>query len=213
MDAYYQEVRKLEGRFRGLELHHIPRRGNGDVGVLAKAAAERKPVPAGVFVNDLNSPSVREKPVTPDPIPKTRPISVPGEPTLDQSLGGPRVPSVALAEPDQVLGGRLCLSRAQANASQAGNADWRTDLLVYLLNETLPTEHNAAQRVARRAKTCIEINGELFKRSPSETGMLMKCISIAHGKEILLEIHSGICTMLPSRKGFPTRLLLAHGSA
>src|SRR6185437_3334324 len=26
MDAYCQEVRKLEGRFRGLELHHIPRK-------------------------------------------------------------------------------------------------------------------------------------------------------------------------------------------
>ena len=37
------------------------------------------------------------------------------------------------------------------------------------------------------------IDGELYKRSPSETGILMKCIPIAQGKELLLEIHVGIC--------------------
>ena len=39
----------------------------------------------------------------------------------------------------------------------------------------------------------IVINDELYKRSPSETGILMKCIPIAQGKELLLEIHVGIC--------------------
>ena len=61
MDAYCQEVRKLEGRFRGLELHHIPQKQNPDVDALAKMAAERKPAPSGVFINDLNAPSVRER--------------------------------------------------------------------------------------------------------------------------------------------------------
>ena len=61
MDAYYQEVRKLEVRFWGLDLHHIPRKKNHDADALAKMAAERKPAPNGVFVNDLNAPLVREK--------------------------------------------------------------------------------------------------------------------------------------------------------
>jgi len=61
MDTYCQEVRKLEGRFWGLELHHIPRKQNPDADALAKMAAERKPAPSGVFVNDLNAPSAREK--------------------------------------------------------------------------------------------------------------------------------------------------------
>ena len=61
MDTYCQELRKLEGKFRGLELHHIPRKQNPDADVLAKIAAERKPAPSGVFVNDLNAPSAREK--------------------------------------------------------------------------------------------------------------------------------------------------------
>ena len=40
MDAYCQEVHKLEGRFRGLELHHIPRKQNPDADALEKMAAE-----------------------------------------------------------------------------------------------------------------------------------------------------------------------------
>ena len=66
MDAYCQKVRKLEGKFRGLELHHIPQKQNPDADALAKMAAERKPVPSGVFVNDLAAPSAREKPSTTD---------------------------------------------------------------------------------------------------------------------------------------------------
>ena len=61
MDAYCQEVRKLEERFRGLELYHIPRKQHPDADALAKMAAERKPVPSGIFVNDLNVPLAREK--------------------------------------------------------------------------------------------------------------------------------------------------------
>jgi ribonuclease HI len=53
MDAYYQEVRKLEGRFWGLELYHIPQKQNPDADALAKMAAERKLAPNGIFVNNL----------------------------------------------------------------------------------------------------------------------------------------------------------------
>ena len=66
MDAYCQEVHKLEGKFRGLELHHIPQKQNLDADALAKMAAERKPAPSGVFINDLNTPSTREKSLTID---------------------------------------------------------------------------------------------------------------------------------------------------
>ena len=65
--------------------------------------------------------------------------------------------------------------------------------MAYLLHEVLPEELNTARRVARRAKTFAVIDGELYKRSPSEAGILMKCIPIAQGKELLLEIHAGIC--------------------
>ena len=51
--------------------------------------------------------------------------------------------------------------------------------MAYLLHEVLPKERNAARRVAPQAKTFVVIDGELYKRNPSETGILMKCIPIA----------------------------------
>ncbi|XP_066341367.1 uncharacterized protein [Miscanthus floridulus] len=59
MEAYCQEVRRLEDRFDGLELNHIPRRLNEATDTLAKAASGREPVPAGVFASDQHKPSVR----------------------------------------------------------------------------------------------------------------------------------------------------------
>jgi len=61
MDAYCQEVRKLEERFQGLELHHIPQKQNPGADALAKMVAERRLAPNGIFINDLNAPSTREK--------------------------------------------------------------------------------------------------------------------------------------------------------
>ncbi|XP_066373870.1 uncharacterized protein [Miscanthus floridulus] len=39
MAAYYQEVRKLEDKFRGIELHHVPRKDNDATDFLAKLVA------------------------------------------------------------------------------------------------------------------------------------------------------------------------------
>jgi hypothetical protein len=45
----------------------------------------------------------------------------------------------------------------------------------------------------QRAKTLVTIDGELYKWSSSPVGMLMRCIPTQQGKELLLEIHVGIC--------------------
>jgi ribonuclease HI len=45
MAAYCQAVRDLEGKFHGLELHHMLRDYNKAVDVFAKAASSRSPVP------------------------------------------------------------------------------------------------------------------------------------------------------------------------
>ena len=95
--------------------------------------------------------------------------------------------------PDQTPGGPTCLATEQSDPGQTDNTDWRADLLAYLLHEVLPEDRNAARRVAQWAQTFIVIDDELYKRSPSEIGILMKCIPIAQGKELLLEIHAGIC--------------------
>jgi ribonuclease HI len=44
MAAYCQAIRDLEGKFHGLELHHVQRDYNKAADVLAKAASSRSPV-------------------------------------------------------------------------------------------------------------------------------------------------------------------------
>ena len=61
MAAYCQEVQRLEDKFDGLELNHIPRHLNEAADALAKAASNREPVPMGVFASDQHKPLVRHK--------------------------------------------------------------------------------------------------------------------------------------------------------
>jgi hypothetical protein len=49
MEAYCQEVRRLEDKFHGLELNHIARRHNEATDELAKIASSRATVPPDVF--------------------------------------------------------------------------------------------------------------------------------------------------------------------
>ena len=59
MDAYIEEIRKLENKFSGLEIHHIDRDNNVGADVLSKLGSTRAAVPPGVFVHELNHPSVK----------------------------------------------------------------------------------------------------------------------------------------------------------
>lgn len=59
MAAYSDEVRKLKERFDRLELHHIPRRDSLATNSLAKVMSSQGPANPGVFVNDVDEPSVR----------------------------------------------------------------------------------------------------------------------------------------------------------
>ena len=60
MDAYVEEIRKLESKFSGLEIHHVNRDNNVGVDVLSKLGSTRAAVPPGVFVHELlhHHPSV-----------------------------------------------------------------------------------------------------------------------------------------------------------
>ena len=57
MAAYYQEVRKIEDKFQGIELHHVPQKDNDAIDFLTKLAARRDPSPSRVFINDVQEPS------------------------------------------------------------------------------------------------------------------------------------------------------------
>jgi ribonuclease HI len=59
MEAYCDEVRRLEDKFYGLELNHVARRYNETVDELAKIASGRTTVPPNVFSRDIHQPSVK----------------------------------------------------------------------------------------------------------------------------------------------------------
>jgi hypothetical protein len=60
VDAYCDEVCKLEKNFYGLELHHVIRDNNIAADTLAKLGSIRVEVPVDVFVQELYKPSIKE---------------------------------------------------------------------------------------------------------------------------------------------------------
>jgi hypothetical protein len=59
MEAYCDEVRRLEDKFYGLELNHVARRYNETADELAKIASGQTTVPPNVFSRDIYQPSVK----------------------------------------------------------------------------------------------------------------------------------------------------------
>jgi ribonuclease HI len=59
MEAYCDEVRRLEDKFYGLEFNHVARRYNETADELAKIASGRTTVPPDVFSRDIHQPSVK----------------------------------------------------------------------------------------------------------------------------------------------------------
>jgi ribonuclease HI len=168
MEAYCDEVRRLEDKFYGLELNHVVRRYNETVDVLAKIASRRIMVPPDVFSKDIHQPSVKIDD-TPEP---------------EETSAQPKVPSAAEGEALHVEG--------EWNGV-APNRNWQTPYLQYLHRGELSLDKAEAQRLAWRAKSFVLLGDEkeLYHHSPS--GILQRCISVAEGQELLQEIHSGAC--------------------
>jgi hypothetical protein len=61
MEAYCEEVRRLEDKFHGLELNHVARRYNEAADELTKIASSRTIVPPNVFARDLHQPSINTR--------------------------------------------------------------------------------------------------------------------------------------------------------
>jgi ribonuclease HI len=62
MDAYVQELRKLENNFSSLEVHYVVREHTVGVDILSKLGSTRAQVPPGVFVQELKQPSIKFSP-------------------------------------------------------------------------------------------------------------------------------------------------------
>jgi hypothetical protein len=69
--------------------------------------------------------------------------------------------------------------------------DWRAKYIAWMDRGELPSDRSEARRIARMAKTFTLIDGEVYKRAA--LGVLQQCIPIAQGRELLLDIHAGVC--------------------
>jgi ribonuclease HI len=196
MEAYCDEVRRLEDKFYGLELNHIARLYNETADKLAKIASGRTTVPPDVFSRDLHQPSVKTDD-TPEPEKASAQSEVPSAQSEGPSArpeapsAQPEAPSARPEVPSAPEGEALRVEEEQSGVTP--NRNWQTPYLQYLHRGELPLDRAEARRLARRAKLFVLLRDgkELYHRSPS--GILQRCISIAEGQELLQEIHSGAC--------------------
>jgi hypothetical protein len=72
------------------------------------------------------------------------------------------------------------------------DVDWRQPFTDYLSEQKIPSDKNLAEQLIRRAKSYVLVGDKLYRRGVS-SGVLMKCIPRQEGKDILEEIHKGIC--------------------
>jgi hypothetical protein len=189
MEAYCDEVRRLEDKFYGLELNHIARRYNETADELAKIASGRTTVPPDIFSRDLHQPSVKIDDAPEPEAPSAQPEVPSTQPEVPSAQ--PEAPSVQPEVPSAPEGETLHVEGEQSGVTPGQN--WQTPYLQYLHRGELPLDRAEARRLARRAKSFVLLGDgkELYHRSPS--GILQRCISITEGQELPREIHSGAC--------------------
>ncbi|XP_040258728.1 uncharacterized protein [Aegilops tauschii subsp. strangulata] len=139
MAGYCNAVRKLEKKFEGLELHHIPRIKNQAVDDLAKIGSTRKPIPSNVFLEHLHTPLVQEDPFTEEPL---QPIGS----TNPTEIEIPHVVGLIM----EVL---------------VSTPDWTVPYIPYLLRQELPEDEDEARQIIRRSKAFTLISGQLYRGS------------------------------------------------
>ena len=61
MDAYCVKIRKLEGKFYGIEYHHVVRDQNQLADHLSKMGSSHATILPRVFVQELFTPSIKEE--------------------------------------------------------------------------------------------------------------------------------------------------------
>jgi ribonuclease HI len=186
MEAYYNVVRALEDKFYGIELNHAPRRYNEEADELAKIASRRISVPPNIFVQDVTRRFVNLEPTSSS---QEEPSGAPSNPAdaepMDQD---PSNEAFVLS----LLEGYGANEAEAMDTELAPHAeDWRAKYLAWMDRGELPLDWSEARRIARMAKSFTLLDGELYKRATS--GVLQRCIPIPQGRELLRDIHAGVC--------------------
>jgi hypothetical protein len=72
------------------------------------------------------------------------------------------------------------------------DVDWRQPFIDYIREQKVPTDKNLAEQIIHRAKSYVLVGDKLYRRGTT-SGVLMKCVPREEGKDILEEIHKGVC--------------------
>jgi hypothetical protein len=72
------------------------------------------------------------------------------------------------------------------------DVDRRQPFIDYLSEHKLPSDKNLAEQLIRRAKSYVLVGDKLYRQGASSV-VLMKCVPRQEGKDILEEIHKGVC--------------------
>jgi hypothetical protein len=82
--------------------------------------------------------------------------------------------------------------------SQAGqevmmiDVDWRQPFIDYIREQKVPTNKNLVEQITHQAKSYVLV-GDKLHRWGATSGVLVKCVPREEGKDILEEIHNGVC--------------------
>jgi hypothetical protein len=72
------------------------------------------------------------------------------------------------------------------------DVDWRQPFIDYIREQKVPSDKNLAEQLIHRAKSNVLVGNKLYRQGAS-SGVLMKCVPREEGKDILEEIHKGVC--------------------
>jgi ribonuclease HI len=72
------------------------------------------------------------------------------------------------------------------------DVDWRQPFIDYIREQKVPSDKNLAEQLIRRAKSYVLVGDKLYRRGAT-SGVLMKCVPREESKDILEEIHKGVC--------------------
>ena len=90
------------------------------------------------------------------------------------------------------LGSANCADEPAKFFNAIFSEDWRSTVMAYLRGHFVPEDEKEEKRLALRARSYSIINDTLYRGGVCAP--LLKCISQAERKQLLQEIHAGMCS-------------------
>jgi hypothetical protein len=142
--------------------------------------------PRTFFARDIAQP-----PVNLEPCPSSReePSGAPSSPTGTEPMD--EDPSNEVYVLSLLEGYDADEAEAMDIEPAPSEGDWRDKYIAWMDRGELPSDRSEARRIARMAKSFALVDGELYKRAAS--GVLQRCVPIPQGRELLRDIHAGVC--------------------